>query len=152
MTVEQSNPARRWPRQPLLSTLMRSPATCRLLALLLTLHFALMQFGFSGWRCPVLMATDYPCPGCGLSRSIMSLGAGDLDQALARHAFGPFAAFALSLLVLSGLLPSRARRMLTGFVAKIEVKTGVSQVLLALCLIYWLVRLLSGRGTIGSLL
>ena len=39
--------------------------------------------------CPFRLATGLPCPGCGLARSWVALGHGDLDSAFARHAFGP---------------------------------------------------------------
>lgn len=45
--------------------------------------------------CPFRRLTGLPCPGCGLTRSIVALVQGDLDAAFAHHRFGPFLALAL---------------------------------------------------------
>ncbi len=44
------------------------------------------EFGQS--ICPHKMLTGFPCPGCGITRSIMSLYRGDVGGSLAYHAFG----------------------------------------------------------------
>lgn len=147
-----SKPTNRWPRQPLLAIIMRSLGACRFLAFMLIAQFTLMQFGLNGWQCPVYFATDYACPGCGLSRSMVSLSAGSFERALDLHLFGPIAALGLAVLVLAGFLPSRPRQSFTRAIANIEIKTGLSHILLALFLLYWLVRLLTGRGEINALL
>jgi hypothetical protein len=44
------------------------------------------EFGQS--LCPHKMLTGFPCPGCGITRSIMALYRGDLSGSFAYHAFG----------------------------------------------------------------
>ncbi|MCC6491788.1 MAG: DUF2752 domain-containing protein [Pirellulales bacterium] len=39
--------------------------------------------------CPFRLATDLPCPGCGLTRSFVAFSHGDLSAAFDYHAFGP---------------------------------------------------------------
>jgi hypothetical protein len=41
---------------------------------------------FTGnWRCPVRLATGYPCPGCGMTRATLEALHGHLDKATAWH-------------------------------------------------------------------
>jgi hypothetical protein len=44
------------------------------------------EFGQS--ICPHKLLTGLPCPGCGITRSIMALYRGDLSGSLAYHVFG----------------------------------------------------------------
>jgi hypothetical protein len=39
--------------------------------------------------CPFRLATGLPCPGCGLARSWVALGDGEVGTALDRHPLGP---------------------------------------------------------------
>lgn len=146
MSVSEREQSTRWPRKPLLALLMHRPATGRLFALLMVVQFYLMHLGYSGWFCPILFATEIQCPGCGVSRSIMSLGAGELDQAFQYNAFGPLVAVAGVLLVLSGVLPRRAREALVRAIEQFETRTGLTHVLFAFFLVYWLVRVFAGLG------
>jgi hypothetical protein len=74
------------------------------------------QSGSGPVLCPFRLATGLPCPGCGLTRSFVAMGHGDVREAFRQHAFGPifygiFAAFvALKLveLVRGRLLLGRA--------------------------------------------
>lgn len=54
----------------------------------LVMHFA-PEAEFSQSICPHKLLTGMPCPGCGITRSLMSLYRGDLLQSVAYHAFGP---------------------------------------------------------------
>lgn len=38
-----------------------------------------------GWHCPVRAITGLPCPGCGMSRALLSLLYGDIAQSLYYH-------------------------------------------------------------------
>ncbi|MEO7153451.1 MAG: DUF2752 domain-containing protein [Planctomycetota bacterium] len=46
------------------------------------------QVEFSQSVCPHKLLTGFPCPGCGITRSIMSLYRGDLAGSLGYHVFG----------------------------------------------------------------
>lgn len=48
--------------------------------------------------CPIRHLTGIPCPTCGMTRSFMAIGRGDLNQAVAEHLFGPvlFASFVIA--------------------------------------------------------
>lgn len=49
--------------------------------------------------CPIRHLTGIPCPTCGMTRSFMAIGRGDLNQAVAEHLFGPilFASFVIAI-------------------------------------------------------
>ena len=59
--------------------------------------------------CPFRLATGRPCPGCGLARSWVALGHGDLGTALDRHPFGP-GLFAAALVAVAAAALSALRR------------------------------------------
>jgi hypothetical protein len=141
----------RWPRLPLLATLMEQPVAIRILGLLLLLHFGLMGAGLTGWTCPSYSVLHLHCPGCGLSRSIMALSQGNLAAGLELHLFGPLAGLTVVLLLLSCLLPAEPRRRLVSSVRSVEVTTGLSQVCLLLFMLYWLIRLIVGHGVVRAL-
>ncbi|MBX2961297.1 MAG: DUF2752 domain-containing protein [Cyclobacteriaceae bacterium] len=41
--------------------------------------------------CPFKMATGFPCPGCGITKSFIFLYTGDLIKSFSFHLFGPLA-------------------------------------------------------------
>lgn len=41
--------------------------------------------------CPFKMLTGFPCPGCGITKSLVYLYKGDLHKSLQYNLFGPFA-------------------------------------------------------------
>lgn len=40
--------------------------------------------------CPFKMLTGFPCPGCGITKSLMFLYEGEWKKSLEQHLFGPF--------------------------------------------------------------
>ncbi|WP_245945975.1 DUF2752 domain-containing protein [Flavobacterium magnum] len=40
--------------------------------------------------CPFKMLTGFPCPGCGITKSLVYFYAGDIGKSLHYHVFGPF--------------------------------------------------------------
>lgn len=42
--------------------------------------------------CPHMLLTGLPCPGCGITKSLVCLYRGDLSASFGYHAFGPFVA------------------------------------------------------------
>ncbi|RRJ93955.1 DUF2752 domain-containing protein [Flavobacterium macacae] len=41
--------------------------------------------------CPFKMLTGFPCPGCGITKSLVYLYEGDVAKSFSYHLFGPFA-------------------------------------------------------------
>lgn len=52
--------------------------------------------------CPFKMLTGFPCPGCGITKSIVYFYDGDIFRSLTHHLFGPF--FILFCLLVLGKL------------------------------------------------
>lgn len=50
--------------------------------------------------CPFKMATGFPCPGCGITKSLIFLYKGDLVKSLSYHVFGPLTVLACTIAVL----------------------------------------------------
>jgi hypothetical protein len=54
--------------------------------------------------CPIKMTTGFPCPSCGITKSLVSFYEGDVLQSLTYHILGPalffFCCFTLSLLLI----------------------------------------------------
>jgi Protein of unknown function (DUF2752) len=40
--------------------------------------------------CPFKMLTGFPCPGCGITKSLVYFYQGDIYKSLSYHIFGPF--------------------------------------------------------------
>ena len=101
--------------------------------------------GMPGWACPLRALTGIPCPTCFLTRATELALRGDLDGAVAQHAFGPLLAvgllgWSLAALGQRRLLPQVGRPWRPGW-------PGAAAAGLAL-LGYWLVRL--GHQTFPS--
>lgn len=54
--------------------------------------------------CLLKAITGLPCPGCGLIRSLVALGHGDLGAALYLHPLGPFVGLVLLVLAMAELV------------------------------------------------
>jgi hypothetical protein len=50
--------------------------------------------------CPFKMLTGFPCPGCGITKSMVCLYGGDIQMSLHHHLFGPFAVLFCAALIL----------------------------------------------------
>ena len=59
--------------------------------------------------CPFKMATGFPCPGCGITKSLIFLYKGDLAKSLYNHVFGPLAVLAcvLAIIVLTAEIATK---------------------------------------------
>ena len=60
--------------------------------------------------CPFRWATGLPCPGCGLTRSVVALAHGDLSGAWFFHPLGPLAVAAISCALVGPLVARAASR------------------------------------------
>ena len=79
-----------------------------------------------GWPCPMQSALSLPCPGCGLSRGVISLISGNWQAAMHYHPFSPLALVALLMMGVFSLLPGDRHKLAVGIIAGIEKRTGIS--------------------------
>jgi hypothetical protein len=121
-----------------LSPLLRSRAVALGLSSLAAAQVALVSAGLPAWPCPFLHALGVPCPGCGLSRASAALLRGDFAAAFQLHAFAPLLPVVLVVVGCAGVLPEAPRRSLLAGLERVERRTGVTAVLMAAVVCYWL--------------
>lgn len=97
-------------------------------------------FGF-GMPCAFYEMCHQPCPGCGLTRSVLALFHGHVHDSLGFHPFGPLLLTGLILAFFAGVLPSRQRLVLVGKIATVERATGFTALILTLLMLTWVLRL-----------
>jgi hypothetical protein len=121
--------------------MVRNPAESRVLVAVGFLHLALAFFGIQVWRCPILVTTGVPCPGCGLSRASAAILHGDWKRMAELHIFAPFLVFTGLLTGLFAILPGKYRIKLLEFIERFEEKSRFTFFLFVGLIIYWGVRL-----------
>ena len=109
------------------------------------LQLSLSALGLPAWRSPLHSTFGIPDFGCGLSRAILALLRGDWQTALMLHAFAPLFVAALILVALAAILPHVLREKIVAWVEEMERRTGLTTILLAGLVLYWLARLLIMR-------
>jgi hypothetical protein len=80
--------------------------------------------------CPFRTVTGFPCPGCGISRAMLSLASGDWATALRFHPFAPYFLVLGAGLALAVTLPARPRHALIARVAALERRTRLNAAIL----------------------
>jgi hypothetical protein len=107
------------------------------------LHLGLNLVGLPGWGCPILSATGIPCPGCGLTRASMQLIHGDFVGSFHTHAFAPVFLFAMSLMIVTLILPEAQRINLIAKITRLETRNGITAWVLFFLMLYWAWRLIA---------
>jgi len=77
-----------------------------------------------------------------MTRATLFLIRGDWKEALLLHAYAPIALMALALITFCALAPKRQAERIANRAEIIERYTGVTALLLAGLILYWLLRLL----------
>jgi hypothetical protein len=95
----------------------------------------------TGIPCAFHWMTGIPCPGCGLTRSILALMQGRLEDSLLLHPMGPLLFLGLAAALLTGIMPRAMRGRVIGAIAAIEARTGITLWLGVLLMVVWVVRL-----------
>jgi len=139
-------------RRPVLAPILRKRDICFIITGVAILQLSLVILGLPAWQSPIHTILGVPDPGCGLSRALASLLRADWRTALRLHAFSPLFAGALGLIAIAAILPQGLRDKLTSFVEALEQNTGLTAILLAALLIYWLARLVFFREAFLSLI
>jgi hypothetical protein len=97
--------------------------------------------------CPIRAFTGIPCPGCGMTRSFLSLVQGNLGEAFSYHLFGPILFFFCLLAAIHLFLEIVSQRKIKALYVKILNKKTIQGLILPSILIYYLSRLLIIYGT-----
>ncbi len=129
-------------RLPVIASLMQNRAEAIAISGAAMLQTALVVTGLPGLPCFIRHTLGIPCPGCGLTRATTALIGGDWYGSLALHAFAPLVLATIVLIGISTVLPARPRRSLIVSIETVEQRTGITLVLLAGLILYWLIRLL----------
>jgi hypothetical protein len=90
-----------------------------------------------GLPCAFHQMTGLPCPGCGLTRSVLALLRGNPRDSFLLHPFGSILLACLFLALLAGILPTAIRDRLTRAVEWIELKTGITFIAMAVFVLVW---------------
>ncbi|GAA3695730.1 DUF2752 domain-containing protein [Gordonia hankookensis] len=83
--------------------------------------------------CPFLRITGLPCPACGLTRSWVALGHGDLASAFSFNAFGP-----LSMVVVTVVTVVAIGSLVTGRPALTRLQRTLTSPVALAVLVVWL--------------
>lgn len=129
-------------RRPILALHLKNRTLCLTITGATILHFGLLVLGLPSWQSPFRNTFGIPDPGGGLSRAILALLRGDWQTSLTFHAFAPLFIIALTLIAFAAILPFPLRDKIIYWVEYVEVRTGLTAILLMGLVIYWLVRLL----------
>ena len=128
-------------RQPLFASMLRSRLFVAISTGIAAGQLTMSAAHVAAWPCPMLHLTGIPCPGCGLTRSTLLVLHGDLGNALRLHAFGPVLLVALLLMAVSLILPDAARRRFIDGLERYDARFGITGMLLAALMVYWVARL-----------
>jgi len=105
-------------------------------------QLALTITGLTGWQCPIRSTFGVTCPGCGLTTAIALLLKGDWQAAVRTHVYAPLFLVVLILLLVSAALPPAYLGRISGSIARLERKTGITAIVLLSMVVYWLLRVL----------
>ncbi len=94
-----------------------------------------------GLPCVFHQVSGRPCPGCGLTRSVLALLRGDVSASIGFHPFGPLLLLGLLTALVAGVLPVKPRQRLLNWVAAIERATGFTALILTLFMLTWGLRM-----------
>ena len=116
---------------PIFAAMLRQRPVCIGLLSMAVVLIGANLMGIPLWRCAFHDVTGFPCPGCGVTRSMSALVRGRLHDSWHWHPFSPVLAMAALLIVLGCVLPQGSRDRLANLVETIERRTGITFLLIA---------------------
>ncbi|HEY4330784.1 MAG TPA: DUF2752 domain-containing protein [Phycisphaerae bacterium] len=90
-----------------------------------------------GLPCAFHKMTGMPCPGCGLTRSVLALLHGNMTDSIGYHPFGPLLLLGLLTALAAGSLPAGNKMRLLKWVSTFESHTGFTAIALGLLVVTW---------------
>ena len=132
---------------PILAQLLETRRVAGIIFVIGMAQAAVTFAGYGGWSCPLQSNLGLPCPGCGISRGIVSLLTGHWQAALQAHIFSPFVLIALGMLGICSLLPQRIHNLAIRMIAGIEKRTGISLFIIIGMFAIWVFRIVTCVST-----
>lgn len=81
--------------------------------------------------CPTKLLTGLPCPGCGITKSLIFLYQGNIEKSMHYHAFGPLVVIAsIGLLILMSIQLGTNNRLFTSILYNSKIAYGIGFVLI----------------------
>ena len=127
---------------PVIAPIMRDRPIALILAVIPLVFTGLEMADVFHWICPFHAITNLPCPGCGMTRAVMSLARFEWSDAVAMHPLSPFLILGWFAWVIISILPSKTHLIAIAKIESLERKSGVAYLFLALFISFGLVRLL----------
>jgi len=131
-----------WNGMPIIAPFVSDRRAARIVTAIVALLLLLTASGLPVWRCPVHALFGVPCPGCGLTRSILCLLKGDWRESLSYHPFGILFFIAGALVSLAAFLPEKWGKAMGRVIEKVEMQTGLTMIALLSALLFGVLRLL----------
>jgi hypothetical protein len=94
--------------------------------------------------CPFRAVTGLPCPGCGMTRAFCSIGHGEFTRAFGYNALAPFVFVAAMLVWAHALATVLKLDTARAALERLRPGTRLTRVMLAVVLVWWVVRLCGG--------
>ena len=132
---------RTWIFTPVLAPLLQNRRLLLIIAALAVVQIVLVVAGLMGWQCPIYSTFGVICPGCGLTTAVAMLLEGHWLAAVQTHAFAPLLLILVVCILAASGLPAGHLRRLSDSVARLERKTGITAIVIAGMVFYWLLRL-----------
>ena len=131
----------KWFCTPVLAPLLYNRWISCIFAAFGVAQLVLLITGLRGWQCPIRAFLGVICPGCGMTTAMALLLKGQWQPAVQTHAFAPVILFVLILMLVAITLPAAYLTKFSGWVQRLEHKTGITAILLLSMVLYWLLRI-----------
>jgi Protein of unknown function (DUF2752) len=125
---------------PIYAEMLRPRVVALVIAVTGAAQIGASCFGM-GMPCAFHWMTGIPCPGCGLTRSILALLQGRLKDSVLLHPFGPLLFLALAAALAAAVMPRILRERLIRAIAAVETRTGITVWLGVMLFVIWGIRL-----------
>ncbi len=128
-------------RFPMMTEMMRSRGLALSLVGIAAAQVLSSMFLHLGLPCAFHETLHIPCPGCGLTRSVMAMGHGQFGYSFSLHPFGYLMVAGLLACLFCGVAPRTWRIWFLNRFEKLESTTGITTILLIAFMLLWAVRI-----------
>jgi hypothetical protein len=97
--------------------------------------------------CPFKMITGFPCPGCGITKSIVFFYNGDVHKSLYYHLFGPFVVLLCLFLLIKFTIEFFNNKEI--FSISYHYRKKIAYIIAAILILYHLIRVIYFISTNG---